>query len=125
MSELFNAPQNGDCIISDDVIITIAISAVLEVPGVAGMAPRGVKLGNGKPAKAVRVTTENGEITLDIYVVLLANARIPDVSAEIQKRVKSEVQDMTGNPVTKINIHVAGVVFEDKAEESTSAPDEE
>lgn len=116
MSELFNAPQNGDCIISDDVVITITISAALEVDGVAAMAPRGVKFGNGKPAKAVKVTTENDEISLDIHLKLFANRRIPDVCAEVQKRVKSEVQDMTGKPVTKINVLVDGVVFEDAAE---------
>lgn len=114
MSELFNTPQKGDCIISDDVITTITISAALEVPGVASMARRGVKLVNGKPAKAVKVTTENDEIMLDVYLNLFASCRIPDVSAEVQKRVKSEVQDMTGKPVTKVNIHVEGVVFEEK-----------
>lgn len=125
MSELFNAPQSGDCIISDDVISTITISAALEVEGVAAMAPRGVKLGNGKPAKAVKVTTENGEITLDVYVDLFAGCRIPDVCAEVQKRVKSEVQDMTAKPVTKVNVHVSGVVFEEKGEQKSAAPESE
>ncbi len=125
MSELFNAPQSGDCIISDDVITTITISAALEVDGVAAMAPRGVKLGNGKPMKAVKVTTENDEITLDVYLNLFANCRIPDVSAEVQKRVKSEVQDMTGKPVTKINVHVAGVVFDETTVEAEAAPEQD
>lgn len=120
MSELFNTPQSGDCIISDDVITTIAISAALEVTGVASMARRGV-LPNGKSAKAVKVTTENDEITLDVFLNLFSNCRIPDVCAEVQKRVKSEVQDMTGKPVTKINIHVAGVVFDEKAPAAAEA----
>ncbi len=113
MSELFNEPKNGECIISDDVVITIAISAALEVDGVAAMAPRGVKLGNGKPEKAVKVVMENDEIALEVHLKLFANRRIPDVCAEVQKRIKSEVQDMTGKPVTKINVHVDGVVFEE------------
>ena len=124
MSELFNAPQNGDCIISDDVITTIAISAVLDVDEVAAMAPRGVKLGNGKRVKAVKVTTENGEITLDIYVNLYAHSRIPDVCAEVQKRVKTEVQDMTSRPVTKVNVHVEGVVFEENDESEAEVSEE-
>lgn len=122
MSELFNVPQGGDCIISDDVITTITISAALEVAGVASMAPRGVKLGNGKPEKAVKVTTENDEITLDVHLNLYAHCRIPDVCSQVQKCVKNEVQDMTGKPVTKINVHVDGVVFENGAE--AAAPSE-
>lgn len=118
MSELFNAPQSGDCIISDDVIITIAISAALEVEGVAAMAPRGVNLRGGKAEKAVKVESENGEIALEIHLNLYSNCRIPDVCAEVQKRVKSQVQDMTGKPVTKVNVHVAGVVFSENADES-------
>ena len=33
-------PSEGSCIISEDVIATIASNAALEVPGVAGMAQR-------------------------------------------------------------------------------------
>ena len=42
-------------------------------------------------------------------------ARIPDVAGEVQHQVKVAVQSMTGKPVTKVNVHVAGIVLEEEA----------
>ena len=39
------------------------------------------------------------------------------MAGEVQHGVKVAVQSMTGKPVTKVNVHVAGIVFdEEKAE---------
>ena len=51
-----------------------------------------------------------------MYINLKEGVRIPDVAGEVQRVVKSEVQSMTGRPVTKVNVHVAGIVLEDKKE---------
>lgn len=112
----YKAPE-GRCIISENVIATIAETATLEVPGVAGMATRLElrNLVNTAAPKAVTVINDENETVIDVYVNLKAGERIPDVAGEIQKHVKSAVQSMTGKPVTKINVHVAGIVFDDKA----------
>ena len=44
MSEMERDPMNGSCIISEEVIATIACAAATEVKGVAGMAQRPVDL---------------------------------------------------------------------------------
>ena len=105
MSEIKTNITTENCVISDDVIATIACSAALEVPGVSSMATRPVNVkrfvqsdGN----KSVKVTRFNDDVALDLYVNLLASARIPDVSLEIQKNVKSEVQSMIGKPFPRL-----------------------
>ena len=97
----------GSCIISEDVIASIASSAALEVAGVAGMAQR--------PADIRGFNNEN-ETILDVYISLKLGARIPDVAGEVQHNVKVAVQSMNGKPVNKVNVHIAGLVTDEPKE---------
>ena len=110
--------SEGSCIISEDVIATIANTAAMEVPGVAGMAQRPADI-RGIMAtgatKSVKVINNESETVVDVYVHLKVGARIPDVAGEVQHQVKVAVQSMTGKPVTKVNVHVAGIVLEEEA----------
>ena len=110
--------SEGSCIISEDVIATIANTAAMEVPGVAGMAQRPADI-RGIMAtgatKSVKVINNESETVVDVYVNLKVGARIPDVAGEVQHQVKVAVQSMTGKPVTKVNVHVAGIVLEEEA----------
>lgn len=112
----YQTPE-GSCIISEEVVATIAATAAREVEGVAGMAQRPMDLRGmviNVANKYVGVLNTDTETVVDVYVNLKAGARIPDVAGEVQRVVKNEVQSMTGRPVTKVNVHVAGIVFEDK-----------
>ncbi len=107
----------GCCIISEEVIATITSTAAVTVPGVAGMAPRTKDLRGlvGSAAtRSVSVVNNETEIIIDLYINLQAGVRIPDVAGQVQRVVKEEVQSMTGRPVTKVNVHVAGIVLEEK-----------
>ena len=109
--------SEGSCIISEDVIATIASTAALEVAGVARMAQRPVDIrGFMGPAsaKSVKVINNESETVVDVYINLRLDARIQEVAGEVQRSVKMAVQSMTGKPVTKVNVHVAGIVLEEK-----------
>ncbi len=111
----------GSCIISEDVIASIASSAAMEVPGVASMAQRPADIRGiigSAASKAVKVLNNESETILDVYVNLKLGARIPDVAGEVQHNVKVAVQSMTGKPVNKVNVHVAGLVFDEPKETS-------
>ncbi len=114
----YQTPE-GRCIISEEVIATIASTAAAEVPGVAGMAPRTKDLrglvGNSA-TKYVAVVNNESETIIDLYINLKLGVRIPDVAGQVQRVVKEEVQSMTGRPVTKVNVHIAGVVLDDQKE---------
>lgn len=110
-------PAEGSCIISEDVIASIACTAASEVVGVAGMAKRptdlrGIVTSNAVP-KSVKVTNNELETILDVYVILKQGAKIQETAAQIQQSVKSAVQSMTGKPVTRINVHVEGMSFDE------------
>ena len=101
--------------ISSEVIAIIAGVAVSEVPGVAGMnggfagGISEVLKGKKNLAKGIKVDSENENTKIDVNIVVEYGVRIPDVAYEIQNRVKTAVENMTGLKVEEVNVHVQGV----------------
>ena len=101
--------------ISSDVIAVIAGVAVSEVPGVFGMAGgfaggiTEVLKGKKNLAKGIKVDTTDNKAKIDVNIIVDYGARIPDVAFEIQNRVKTAVENMTGLKVEEVNVHVQGV----------------
>lgn len=113
----------GTLRISQDVIATIATTTTTEIDGVAGMAPFASGLTSGwiwraKSSRPVIVDLHDGIAGIDIHVNLVYGTRIPEVSSKIQQAVKDAVQNMTGVAVTKVNVYIAGVVFENTVSEA-------
>lgn len=121
MQDRKNKSSEGSCIISEDVIASIAGSAAMEVAGVAGMAQRPADIrgliGNAA-AKAVRVLNNENETILNVYINVRLDAKIHEVAPAIQHNVKVAVQSMTGKPVNKVNVHIAGIVMDKNKEVS-------
>ena len=112
---------SGSCIISEEVIASIAGTAALETEGVAALAGRANDIrgiiGQPTAARAVRVLNTENDTVLDVYVTLKQGARIQDTALALQQNVKLAVQSMTGKPVTRINVHVEGMTM---VEENTA-----
>lgn len=118
--EQYGNSNEGSLKISEEVISTIAGMAASEINGVAGLSLRpnpdlkgffSSRHTQKNVSKAIRLEVKDGDATIDVYVNLYMGTKIPDVAAEIQSRVKDAVQNMTGITVSKVNVHVAGVVF--------------
>lgn len=101
--------------ISDDVIASIAGMAVSEVPGVAEMAGgfaggiSEVLSGKRNMSKGIKVNVQDKNVKVDVNIIVEYGTRIPDVAFDIQKRVKTSVENMTGFNATEVNVHVQGV----------------
>ncbi len=124
MDKTYEVNENsGNVKISDEVIATIAQIAANEVDGIIGTGSSfagEIKqiLSKKAPAgKGVKVVTENGEVTVDISVVVEYGAKIPAVSWELQENVKKNVESMTGLSVRKVNIHVVGIEVKEEEKE--------
>ena len=98
----------GTVKIADEVVQKCAAAATLRTEGVAGL--------SGK--KAVKMSSDEDEITLDILVVVEYAQHIPDVAFKIQKNVKTDVEKLTGSAVKAVNIHVQGIHFPEGEEEN-------
>lgn len=112
----------GSIRIADEVVKVIAGLAAIEVKGVAGMSGGLVggiteMLGRKNLAKGIKVEVGEKETAVDMYVIMDYGMRIPDVAAEIQERVKSAVEGMTGLVVVEVNVNVQGVAFASETRE--------
>ena len=122
--------ENGNVNISDEVISVIASLAASEVKGVAGMCGGfggGIVelLGKKNLSKGVKLTVTEKTVALELSVIAEYGAKIPAVAWELQKKVKNEVESMTGLEVSAVNISVDGVnVPKGDNEKGAVAPEE-
>lgn len=120
--------DNGTVNISDEVIAVMASLAATGVSGVAGMSG-GVAdgfaqlLGKKSLSKGVKITKDGDKLALDLSVVVEYGTKIPDVSWEVQDKVKNEIETMTGLLVSAVNVSVDGINV--PAEEAPKKKEEE
>lgn len=110
-------PVSG-LVISDDVIASIAIAAIKDVPGVGKPVPRPADMTSvaglfEKTQKTVEVNKTDNVYSITIHITVKEDSKIPVVAAEIQKAVKNAVQEMTSMVVSKVNVVIAGVEISD------------
>lgn len=107
----------GEVKIADEVVAIIAALAATEVEGVASMAGNITnelisRLGMKNLSKGVKVDVLEGVVTVSLALNMKYNYSIMDVSAKVQGKVKSAVENMTGLEVADVNVKVAGVEME-------------
>ena len=109
--------ESGEIKVADEVVAIIAGLAATEVEGVSSMAGNITnelvsKLGMKNLSKGVRVEVLSGIVNVDVALNIAYGYSIPEVSAKVQERVKSAIENMTGLEVADVNIKVAGVEME-------------
>ena len=101
--------------ISDEVIMVIAGIAATEADGVLRQAwLTGSKPVRKQMAKCTSVAVKNKMVTIELTVAVRFGAKIHEVSADVQKRVKTAVETMTGLTVAEVNVNVGAIVGEKK-----------
>lgn len=101
--------------ISDDVIAVCAINATLKTGGVVELVGGFTDtisenlLKKETISKGVKVNQVNKGVILEVFVVIMYGANIPQVAWDIQENIKREVENITEKKVKAINIHVQGV----------------
>ena len=117
--EITSSNEKGSVIISEDVLASIATNAAKDVDGVSSFSNRPVdvvstiKSGSLKVMSPVRIHQNGDDISISIYLNLEPNKKIRAVSQSVQSSVKEAVQNMTGRLVSKVNVIVAGIDFEE------------
>ncbi|MBE6870454.1 MAG: Asp23/Gls24 family envelope stress response protein [Ruminococcaceae bacterium] len=109
---------NGNIRISDDVLATITGVSATEIDGVAALAKtftgdlKGL-ISNKRETKGIKVEISSDEkISVDISLIVYYGRKIPDIAADVQENVYKNLTSMTGYTVDKINVTVAGIIFE-------------
>ena len=107
----------GKVIIADEVIAIIAGLAASEVEGVASMAGNATKeliekIGVKSLSKGIRLQVEGDQVRVALNVNLRYGYSVPETCSEIQEKVKTAIETMTGLNVAEVNIKITNVVMD-------------
>lgn len=128
--EITTSNQKGNLTISEEVIASIATNAAKDVDGISSFSNRPVdvvttiKKGSLKVMSPVRILQEGDDLTISIYVNLEPNKKIKDVAENVQRNVKEAIENMTGKPVGKVNVVIAGVDFNESGDSDAPSTSE-
>jgi uncharacterized alkaline shock family protein YloU len=107
--------QLGRIEVSSVAIARIASHAVLESYGVVGMAATSFTdglvelLSPCASHRGIDVQLRDGQIIVDLYVILEYGTRISEVAHNIMSAVKFRVERALGTSVIQVNVHVQGL----------------
>lgn len=101
----------GQIDVSPTAIASIANEAVLSCYGVIGTASK--DLANGiatalswERKRGVDVHVKDGEIIVDVHVIIEYGTRIAAVARNVMSVVKFSVEQALGVPVAEVNVHI-------------------
>ncbi|WLD91992.1 Asp23/Gls24 family envelope stress response protein [Alkalihalobacillus sp. AL-G] len=115
----------GKVEISPEVIEVISSLAATEVEGVSarGNFASGVveRLGKKTLGKGVKVELTEEGINIDVFVTMSFGVSIPDTAEKLQVNIRQTLHTMTALEPNRIDVHVVGVQFEEKANQNEEA----
>ncbi len=116
-NRIYENNKIGEVQIADEVVAIIAGLAATEVEGVSAMSGNITnelvgKLGMKNLSKGVHVEVLEGAVSVELALHMQYGYNIPTVSAKVQDKVKSAIENMTGLSVSDVNIRIAGVDIE-------------
>ncbi len=107
----------GTVKIADEVVAVIAGLAATEVKGVAALAggitnSMVARRGINALSRGVKVAVQDNTCTVDLSLSLDYGYSIPEIGSEVQEKVKTAIETMTGMDVTDVNIRVSDIAVE-------------
>ena len=107
--------------INTEVLRKMAEIATLEVDGVAAIAKKNYDLKDAVKVKSalqgIKIESVNGALEIGIFITVKKEAKVKEVAEKVQQNVKEKIQTMTNTAVTKVNVVVADIAFEEAADE--------
>lgn len=115
------AQENGNILISEEVIASIAALAVREVEGVYGLSlTQSLDLANilGKKnlRKGIRVVIGENGMEISCNLIVRMGSAVMTVAKNVQDAICEQVTSMTGARPSSVNVNVCGVAVPKTAE---------
>ena len=114
MNDLITEKDISKTTISPEVLHKITRLTALSVQGVSRMAAATGKLKqlfDQEESKGAVVVIKDNQVFVDVYVVLMSDMNVRDISREIQERVSRAITEMVGLDVGGVNIHIMDIDF--------------
>lgn len=108
--------DNGRVMISEEVIITIALQSLSDIEGFVSLSSKPgadiiEMIGKRSWGKGIKVTiSDDDELTVDCNVIISYGQSVVTVAKNIQESVTSALESTTGAKVLAVNVNVCGIV---------------
>ena len=108
--------ENGLVLISEDVVATIAINAVNDIDGFAGLiAKPGADIveliGKKNWGKGLKITIgEDDALSIDCNITVAYGQSVVSVAKAVQDSVTNALESMAGVKIAAVNVNVCGIV---------------
>ena len=97
--------ENGNVMISEDVVAAIAENAVADVEGAALL--RDLKNWN----KGMKIMiAEDNSVAVSVNITVSYGHSVVNVANNVQSVITAAVENMTGVKVSEVNVNICGVV---------------
>ncbi len=108
--------DNGNIMISEDVIGTIVAQAVKDVEGVVGLSSKpgadiAELIGRKNWGKGIKVMVdEDNKVSIDCNVVVTYGQNVVSAASAVQIAIYNAVDSMTGIKVSSVNVNVCEII---------------
>ncbi len=110
--------QKGKITYNSSIVRGIVSLAVSEVSGVAVISKK--RKGDRKTNKpkdlkeSIRINFDKDGISVDVAIKVYYGYNVPDIAFKIQENIKHSVESMSEFKITRVDVHVEGVIFQDE-----------
>ena len=110
------ACENGNVMISEQVISTIVAHSVTEVEGVVSLVQKPVSdisdiIGKKAWAKGLRIVIgQNDQLYIDCNITVSYGQSVVSVAEAVQKAVTAAVEAAAGVKIAAVNVNVCGII---------------
>jgi uncharacterized alkaline shock family protein YloU len=91
----------GHAVISSEILASYAGDAAREVPGVRGLVESTLHRHRG-----VRVTSEDGRVSIELHLEVDWDASIPELGRGVQRRVREYLARMTDVDLASVDVTI-------------------
>ena len=111
---LVQPQENGNILISQEVVASVAALAVREVEGVYGLSMTAgfdisEILGKKNLRKGIKVVFQDDEVEISCNLIVKMGAEVMTVAKTVQEAIVNEVTSITGCRPARVNVNVCGV----------------
>ena len=108
--------ENGNVMISEDVIAAIVANALAEVDGIGSMGSKpGITIADFQIkknwSKSLKIMiAEDNTVAIDCGIMIAYGHSVVEVAKAVQQAVTASIESMTGVKVTVVNVNICGIV---------------
>jgi uncharacterized alkaline shock family protein YloU len=106
----------GTVTIAPEVLVTIAQLTTQDTEGVHEMSPAWTRevnrfFGNEHVGDGVQIKVEDGEVMVDLYVIVDHDVNMLQLGRTLQSEVTRAIEEMVGMNVRTVNVHIEDVHY--------------